>query len=47
MFEFNLPGGISINYSSLSDAADSEIEKIDEWIEKNRAVDYFFMPNTL
>ena len=47
MFEFNLPGGISINYSSLSDAADSEMEKIDEWIENNRAVDYFFMPNTL
>ena len=47
MFEFNLPGGISINYSSLSDAADSEMEKIDEWIEKNRAIDYFFMPNTL
>ena len=47
MFEFNLPGGISINYSTLSDQADSEIDKIDEWIQNNRACDYFFMPNTL
>jgi hypothetical protein len=47
MFEFNLPGGISINYSHLSDQADSEIDKIDEWIQNNRACDYFFMPNTL
>lgn len=47
MFEFNLPGGISINYSNLSDQADSEMEKIDEWIQNNRACDYFFMPNTL
>ena len=47
MFEFNLPGGISINYSNLSDQADSDMEKIDEWIQNNRACDYFFMPNTL
>lgn len=47
MFEFNLPGGISINYSTLSDQADSEIDKIDEWIHNNRACDYFFMPNKL
>lgn len=47
MFEFNLPGGISINYSNLSDQADNEIDKIDEWIQNNRACDYFFMPNTL
>lgn len=47
MFEFNLPGGISINYSTLSDQADNEIDKIDEWIQNNRACDYFFMPNTL
>ena len=47
MFEFKLPGGISINYSTLSDQADNEIDKIDEWIQNNRACDYFFMPNTL
>jgi hypothetical protein len=42
-----LPGGVSINYSTLSDQADSELDKIEEWIEKNRAADYFFMPGTL
>jgi hypothetical protein len=47
MFEFKLPGGISINYSTLSEQADSEIEEIKEWIQNNRAADYFFMPNTL
>lgn len=47
MFEFKLPGGVTINYSNLSDQADNEIDKIDEWIQNNRAADYFFMPNTL
>jgi hypothetical protein len=47
MFEFKLPGGVTINYSSLSDQADSEIDKIEEWIQNTRAADYFFMPGTL
>ena len=47
MFEFKLPGGVTINYSTLSDQADSEMDKIEEWIQKNRAADYFFMPGTL
>lgn len=47
MFEFKLPGGVTINYSNLSDHADSEIEKIEEWIQNNRTADYFFMPGTL
>lgn len=47
MYEFKLPGGVSINYSNLSDAAGDEINKIEEWIQNNRAADYFFMPNTL
>lgn len=47
MYEFKLPGGITINYSNLSDQADKDIDEIKEWIEKNRAADYFFMPNTL
>lgn len=46
-FEFNLPGGITINYSNLADQAEKDIDDIKEWIEKNRAADYFFMPNTL
>jgi hypothetical protein len=47
MFEFTLPGGVTINYSTLSDQASEEIDKIDEWIQNNRACDYFFIPNTL
>ncbi len=47
MFEFKLPGEITINYSNLADQADKDIEDIKEWAEKNRASDFFFMPNTL
>lgn len=47
MFEFKLPGGVTINYSSLSDQANDEIGEIKEWAENNRSVDYFFQPNTL
>ena len=47
MYEFKLPGGVTINYSKLSDDAESEREKIDEWLQNNKAADYFFMPNTL
>jgi hypothetical protein len=46
-WEFKYPGGVSINYSSLTDQADSEIEQIKEYFEQNRACDYFFQPNTL
>lgn len=46
-FEFSLPGGITINYSSLTEQAEKDLDEIKEWIEKNRAADYFFMPNTL
>jgi len=47
MYEFKLPGGVSINYSKLDDQADSELEEVKEYFENNRAIDYFFMPNTL
>ena len=47
MFEFNLPGGVTINYSNLSDQANDEIGEIKEWAENNRSIDYFFQPNTL
>lgn len=47
-FEFKLPGGIQINYSNFSDAANEEIEKIEEWVnDHNSAASYFFQPNTL
>jgi len=47
MFEFKLPGGVTINYSNLSDQADSEIDKIEEWVMNHNGVSYFFNPNTL
>lgn len=46
-FEFKLPGGITINYSVWRDQAEAEMEKIDEWINKNHGTDYFFMTNTI
>lgn len=46
-FEFKLPGGITLNYSTWRDQAEQEMEKIDEWINKNHATDYFFMTNTI
>lgn len=44
-FEFKLPGGIQINYSSFADRANDEIAKIEEWAEKTKSTDYFFQPN--
>ena len=46
-WEFKYPGGVSINYSNLTDQADNEIDQIKEYFEQNRACDYFFQPNTL
>lgn len=46
-FEFRLPGGVTINYSSFRDEADTEIDKIEEWCNENRSADYIFMPNTI
>lgn len=46
-WEFKFPGGVTINYSMYSDQADNEIEKIEEWAEKNHTVDFIFQPNTL
>lgn len=47
MYEFKLPGGVTINYDKLADQADNDIEEVKEYFDKNRAIDYFFMPNTL
>jgi len=46
-FEFKLPGGITVNYSAWRDQATTEMQEIDEWINKNHATDYFFMSNTI
>ena len=41
-FEFKLPGGITINYSTFREQANEEMQQIDEWINKNHSADYFF-----
>lgn len=46
-FEFKLPGGVTINYSGLSDEAKDEIDKIEEWVYNHNGVNYFFQPNKL
>lgn len=46
-FSFKYPGGVEINFSMYADDASEELEKIQEWVENNRATDYFFQPNTL
>jgi len=47
IYEFKLPGGVTINISQLTDQADNDLEEVKEYFENNRAADYFFMPNTL
>ena len=47
MYDFKLPGGISINYDKLAERAQDDIEEVKEYFENNRAADYIFMPNTL
>lgn len=46
-FEYKLPGGVTINYSRFEDSADAEMDKIDEWINKQHSADYFFNTNTI
>lgn len=46
-FEFKLPGGITINYSTFRDQANEEMQQIDEWIAKNHSADYFFNTCTI
>lgn len=46
-FEFKLPGGITINYSRFNDMGEQELQRVDEWINKNHACDYFINSNTI
>ena len=46
-WEFKYPGQVQLNLSPIYDDAKEEIEKIEEWVNNNRAVDYFYQPNTL
>ena len=46
-FTFRLPGGSEINYQVFRDMANEEIQKIEEWVQKNHSADYFFNTNTV
>lgn len=46
-FEFKLPGGVNINYNRFHDMGEQEIQRVDEWINKNHACDYFINSNTI
>lgn len=46
-FEFKMPGGVTLNYSHFREMANEEMQKIDEWINKNHSADYFFNSNTI
>jgi hypothetical protein len=47
MFEFKLPGGVTINSQMLADRASEEMNEIFEWLQRNHAADYFFNTNTI
>lgn len=46
-FEYKMPGNVTINYSRFEDSADAEMDKIDEWCNKQHSADYFFNSNTV
>lgn len=41
-FEFNLPGGIRINYDLIKSEGTDELEKIKDEIKQDEAMDFFF-----
>ena len=47
MFEFKLPGGVTINSQMLADRASEEMQTIYEWLIGNHSADYFFNTNTI
>ena len=47
MFEFKLPGGVTINSQMLADRAAEEMQTIFEWLQSNHSADYFFTSTTI
>ena len=47
MFEFKLPGGVTINAQMLADRASEEMQTIHEWLMGNHSADYFFNTCTI
>lgn len=46
-FDYKLPGGITLNHDAFAQRAESEIDKIEEWIKSQHSPDYFFNSNTI
>jgi hypothetical protein len=46
-FDFKLAGGVSINHQRFFEEATTEIQEINEWIQKQRSPDYFLNSNTI
>jgi hypothetical protein len=46
-FEFKMPGGVTINYSTFKDDAQQEMDQIVEYLNKQHSSDYFFTSNTV
>lgn len=46
-FEFKMAGGVTLNYQVFRDMAESEMDKIEEWVKSTHAADYFFNTNTI
>lgn len=46
-YEFKMPGGVVVNYSSFREAAESEMEQIKEYLKSLHTPDYFVMSNTI
>jgi hypothetical protein len=42
MFDYNLPGGIKINYDSIKDEGKEELDAIKTEIKEDEGLDYFF-----
>ena len=46
-YDFKLAGGVSINWSRFNDMGENEITKVEEWVNKNHACDYFLQSATI
>lgn len=46
-FGYHLPGNIEINYSRFDDIANSEMEKIEEYLKQNHAPSYIMTSNSI
>lgn len=46
-YDFKLPGEVTVNWSRFHDMGENEIQKVEEWIQKNHACDYFLNSATI